>query len=94
MSILRIKELLKTKGITGKELAERTGLSVIAMSNIVSGKSFPKPDLLIKIAEVLDLDVRDLFYPTKATSANEVEVFTKDQDGQFQPFGVLRIYPS
>lgn len=65
MELLRLKELLSESGTNGKTLADKTGVSQNTISNIVSGKNFPKPDLLLKIAEVLNVDVRDLFYPTK-----------------------------
>lgn len=67
MEILRIKELLSLSGINGKILADKTGVSQNTISNIVSGKNFPKPELLLKISEVLDVDVRDLFNSTKKT---------------------------
>jgi len=65
MSILRLKELLKEKDITGKELSEKVGLSVTAMSNIVKGQSLPRQEVLLKIAQTLDVDIRELFHPTK-----------------------------
>ena len=71
MELLRIKELLKQKGITGKEFAEQLGISPVAMSNIVSGNSFPRPELLLKIAETFDVDLKELFVSTKANQVNE-----------------------
>ncbi|GBF19530.1 MULTISPECIES: helix-turn-helix domain-containing protein [Arenibacter] len=65
MELLRLKELLSESGINGKTLADKTGVSQNTISNIVSGKNFPKPDLLLKIAEVLDVDVREMFNSTK-----------------------------
>ncbi|WP_298427382.1 helix-turn-helix transcriptional regulator [uncultured Kordia sp.] len=65
MNILRLKEVLKEKEITGKDLAEKVGVTPASISNIVQGNSFPKPELLVKIAKTLDVDIRDLFYPTK-----------------------------
>lgn len=70
MELLRLKKLLSEAGITGKILADRTGVSQNTISNIVSGKNFPKPELLLKIAEVLDVDVRDLFNSTKDRTGN------------------------
>ena len=67
MELLRIKELIKEKGLTGKDLAERVGVHPVNFSKIVSGNSFPKPELLKKIAEELDIDIRELFYSTKET---------------------------
>ncbi|UJH91684.1 helix-turn-helix transcriptional regulator [Antarcticibacterium sp. 1MA-6-2] len=51
--------------MTGKDLAEKVGVSPVAVSNIASGNSFPKPDLLKSIADALDVDIRELFNPTK-----------------------------
>ena len=65
MSILRLKELLKEKGITGKELSEKVEVTPASISNIVQGNSFPKPELLVKIADTLNIDIRDLFNSTK-----------------------------
>lgn len=65
MRILRLKEVLKEKEMTGKELAEKVGLSETAMSNIVKGQSLPRQEALLKIAETLDVDIRELFHPTK-----------------------------
>ncbi|WP_209399812.1 helix-turn-helix domain-containing protein [Pseudozobellia sp. WGM2] len=65
MELLRLKEVLADKGISGKDLAEATGVTPVSISNIVNGNSFPKPELLIRIAKVLDIDIRELFKPSK-----------------------------
>jgi transcriptional regulator with XRE-family HTH domain len=64
MNILRLKEILKEKKITGKELAKNVEVTEASISNIVKGNSFPKPDLLKKIAKVLKVDIKDLFNST------------------------------
>ncbi len=76
MNILRLKEVLKEKEITGKDLAEKVGVTPASISNIVQGNSFPKPELLLKIANTLDVDIRDLFYPTKEEE-NSTEALQK-----------------
>ncbi len=65
MNILRLKEVLTEKGVSGKELALKLGVSQNTISNIVKGYNFPKPTLLIGIAKVLDVDVRELLISTK-----------------------------
>ncbi len=65
MNILRIKELLKDKGITGKTLAENIGITENALSMIINGKRQPRFELLYDIASYLDVDIRDLFKRTK-----------------------------
>lgn len=65
MSILRLKELLKEKGVSGKSLAESVQITETSMSRIINGDQQPRFDLLVNIANTLDVDIRDLFYPTK-----------------------------
>lgn len=88
MNILRLKEVLKEKGMSGKELSGRVGVTPASISNIVQGNSFPKPDLLLKIAEVLDVDIRDLFTSTK--EVNRETVYIK-RGGRFISIGELKI---
>lgn len=68
--MLRIKEILKDRSVSGKDLAASIGLSTTSMSAIVSGQSFPKPETLKKIAQVLNVDIRELFIPTKDKTSN------------------------
>ncbi len=74
MGILRLKELLKEKDITGKELAEKIGISETGMSNIVKGKSLPRQEVLLQISEILDVDIRELFYSTKETQSDTLYI--------------------
>ena len=68
MKLLRIREILQEKNITGKELAERVEVSPNSISKIITGQKFPRPDLLLKIAEVLEVDIRELFNQTKGAA--------------------------
>ena len=56
---LRIKELLKAKDITQKTLAEKLEISPIGLNKIINGN--PTLETLRKIADVLDVEVKDLF---------------------------------
>ena len=58
---LRIKEVLKEKGITAVWLASQIGITQPNMSNIVSGKSKPSLDTLERIAVALDVPITELF---------------------------------
>ena len=60
---MRIKELLKEKGVTQKELAKRMGISDGAVSQILGGQYSPKLDTLQRIAQALEVDVAELFIP-------------------------------
>ena len=49
----RIADLLHSKGILQKELAERVGLTEATMSRYISGERDPKPEVLANISSVL-----------------------------------------
>ena len=44
-------------------LAEKADISITFLSNIERGLKFPKPDILSKISEGLDVEVFELFKP-------------------------------
>ncbi|WP_158729053.1 MULTISPECIES: helix-turn-helix transcriptional regulator [unclassified Flavobacterium] len=74
MAILRLKEIMALKGMSRDELASRVDVSTTTISNISSEKNLPTIQLLLKIAEVLEVDVRELFIPTRGTSITQLEV--------------------
>ena len=61
--ILKIKELCADKGITQKELAERVGITEVAISTMKN----PTKDTLEKIATGLGVEVGDLFEKQEIT---------------------------
>lgn len=63
--MLRIDEILKEKNISNLEFAEMLDVSTTSASAFKSGRTKPKFDTLVKMAEVLDVDIRELFHPTK-----------------------------
>ena len=76
MEHLRIRELLKEKGMTGKQLAEAVKVSPVTISNIVKGNQFPKPEILAAIAEALEVRMKDLF----AAEEGMQPIYIKEQD--------------
>ena len=88
MKILRLKEILQSKGVTGRSLAQTLGVTEATMSNLVKGEALPRKDLLIRLAAELDIDVRDLFVPTKET--NTRPLYVKDDDGTLKHVGELK----
>ncbi|KAA2218536.1 helix-turn-helix domain-containing protein [Maribacter flavus] len=77
MELLRLKDIMAQKGVSGKELAKSVGVTPVSISNIVQGNSFPKPELLLAIADRLDVDVRELFNPTKKGSVGNLNGFVE-----------------
>lgn len=55
----RIKELIKEKGYTQQEFAEKIGMSRVGLSQIINGK--PSYPTLEKIAAALDVPMWQLF---------------------------------
>lgn len=64
--INRIKEVLVIKGITQTWLAEKMGKSTTAMGAICNNKSQPHLKDLKRMAEILDVDIRELLVSTKS----------------------------
>lgn len=61
----RIKEVLKEQGRTQTWLAEKIEKSYVVVTNYCNNNAQPSIEVLRKIAEVLDVDVRELLVPTK-----------------------------
>lgn len=63
--INRLKVLLVENGKTGKWLAEQVGKNEATVSRWCSNKMQPSLDMLVKIARLLNIDVRRLLNPTE-----------------------------
>lgn len=63
---LKIKKIMSERGVTSAWLAEKVGISKVAVSNIVTGKSSPSLDNVIKIADVLNVSITELIGEEKA----------------------------
>tara|TARA_R110000772_G_scaffold229162_1_gene339998 strand:- start:444 stop:719 length:276 start_codon:yes stop_codon:yes gene_type:complete len=88
MQLLRLKEVLKEKGVSGKDLSEGVEVTTSSISNIVNGNHFPKPELLRKIADFLNVDIRELFIPTM--EQNKTETIYVNRNGSFEAIGELK----
>lgn len=88
MNILRLKEVLNEQGMQNQDLAAKIGVTPTTISNITKGNNFPKPETLLKIAEALDIDVRDLFTPTKT---KETESLFIKKNGEFIKVGEIEV---
>jgi transcriptional regulator with XRE-family HTH domain len=61
----RIKEVLSEKGIKQTWLAEQLGKSYNMVNGYVQNRQQPRLEVLIEIAEILDVDVKELIESTK-----------------------------
>ena len=70
--MLKIKEVIKEKGYTVTSLAEKIGMAQVSLSRIINGN--PTVETLEKIANALNVDVRDLFIPTKNEESHKLSL--------------------
>ena len=61
----RIKEILKAQGRSQIWLADHIGKSYVVTTNYCNNKTQPKISVLHKIAQVLEVDIRELLKETK-----------------------------
>lgn len=61
----RIKEVLEKKGIKQTWLAEKLGKSYNMVNAYVQNRQQPRLETLIEIAEILNIDVRELIISNK-----------------------------
>ncbi|MCH1437354.1 MAG: helix-turn-helix transcriptional regulator [Flavobacteriales bacterium] len=64
----RIKEVLEEKGIKQIWLAEKLGKSYNMVNAYVQNRQQPRLEILMSIAEILDIDVKELIISNKKDS--------------------------
>lgn len=57
---VNLKHFRQTARVTQKQMAERLGMTENAYQNYEYGKREPKLDVLIQIAEILEVSIDDL----------------------------------
>lgn len=71
--ILYLKEIMRQKGISSVELAEKLGVSKATISYWINGKVFPSQETIVNISKILCVDVWQLFKDHNAsTSPNKL----------------------
>jgi len=64
-AINRLKVVLVEEGRTNKWLAEKINKNTATVSRWCTNEMQPSLETLVRIAEILDVDVRELIIPTK-----------------------------
>ena len=67
----RIKEVLEEKGLTQIWLAKQLGKSYNMVNSYAKNRRQPSIEILFKIAEILDIEARDLIVSTKNLNAEK-----------------------
>ncbi|HDD7007801.1 TPA: helix-turn-helix transcriptional regulator [Staphylococcus aureus] len=57
----KFKEAMFSKGFNLSDLSRETGVGISYLSQIINGKKIPSPKLAKKMAEVLQVEVNELF---------------------------------
>jgi transcriptional regulator with XRE-family HTH domain len=88
----RVRELRKKLRWTQADLAERVSLSVNMIGYIERGERFPSPETFVKLADVLGVQVWDLFSfppksceedPARRTAVRELDELLKGTPTKF-----------
>ena len=65
MNVNRIKVVLAEKNLTNKFLAESLSVDPSQVSRWVTNRQQPNLETLLKIANALEVDIRELLQPSK-----------------------------
>jgi len=67
-SVANFESLRKTKGFTQTQLAKMLGVDQSAISLWEAGKTFPRIELAMKVAKILDCTLEELFEAIRASA--------------------------
>lgn len=78
----RVRELRKTLGYSQDKLADKINWETPNISNLENGKCFLKPESIEKIAQALNVEVKDLFdyehFKDKELLVDYIKLFLKN----------------
>lgn len=57
----RLRELRNQKGFTQEKVAEYIGIKPENYSRLENGLSFPKPENIVKLSEIFNVEIAELF---------------------------------
>lgn len=84
MLIFNIKNIRKNKGISLNKLHEMTGVSRAYLYDLENNRRFnPTLFILQKIAEVLEVNIKDLFY-----SSNDIDNLKEEMYRRIDEYGI------
>jgi transcriptional regulator with XRE-family HTH domain len=65
---LNIKKVIKAKGLTSVEVAQKMGITKVGLSQHINGN--PSVEVLTRIADAIGVDISELFEPAEADVIN------------------------
>ena len=69
---MHIKDILKQRGLTQNELADRLGINRVSLSRILSNKNDMRVSTITKIADAIGCDVTEFFTPAETEEHNTI----------------------
>ncbi len=76
---VRIKEIRKIRGLSQEQLSGKIDIDPKHLSRIESGRSFPSLDTLEKLANALQVEVKDFFeFAHEAKNTRELKAMISD----------------
>lgn len=84
--MLRVKEVIKEKGMTAVEVAEKMGISQSSLSRALNNNT--TVEMLQKIANVLDVDIADFF----VRESDVIQVIIKNKLHTFYSMEELKAF--
>ena len=83
MIVFNIRNIRKSKKISLRKLSDMSGISRAYLYDLESNRRFnPTMFILQKIAEVLEVDIKDLFY-----SLNELDILKEEMYQKIDKYG-------
>lgn len=77
----RIQDLRKSQKLTQEKLAEKINIDITSLSKIETGRNYPQPETLTKIATALGVDLNQLFeFEENLTATDYVNAINKNID--------------
>lgn len=90
---VKLKNFRHEKGLSLKDLAEKTGLSISYLSEIEKGKKYPKPEKIIQLAAALGVSFDDLVSMKVDEALNPLKAILDSPFIQGFPFHLFGIHP-
>ncbi|MCL2179584.1 MAG: helix-turn-helix domain-containing protein [Treponema sp.] len=75
-----IKKYRAKRNWSQADLSEKTGLSIVYISDIERGNKWPYVDTLVKLSEAFDIEAFELLKPNDNIPENTTKILTKYQD--------------
>lgn len=82
METLRIKNLLKLKGMTMQQMADKMGINRVNLSSSINGN--PTLQRLNEVAEILEVNVSELFNRQSEQRENNISGYLEFQGDIFK----------